>query len=152
MRYLLDEFVRYESGYSDMLAPDRDDSRHALFMGGGGAADLVVTPRSLEVELNSIRSTLMDALDHKFALMKLEITHQGQQTVNRISTIIAKQIPAERVGTPERPLVPSHELRDQEELYHPEPVSMPPAIAGVAIEGRGSGSKRCYLMFVYLHV
>ncbi|KAF9112757.1 hypothetical protein BGX27_002843 [Mortierella sp. AM989] len=33
MRYLLDEFVRYEQGYGDMLSPSRVDSRHSVFMG-----------------------------------------------------------------------------------------------------------------------
>ncbi|KAF9971837.1 hypothetical protein BGZ75_001744, partial [Mortierella antarctica] len=33
MRYLLDEFNRYETGFSDMLSPLRQDSRHAVFMG-----------------------------------------------------------------------------------------------------------------------
>jgi hypothetical protein len=132
MRYLLDEFVRYESGYSDMLSPDRDDSRHALFMGEGGSTELAVTPKSLEVELNSIKSVLMDALDHKFALMKLEMTHQGQQIVNRISTILAKKITVERIGTPDRLLVPFHELCNQEEPCHPEPVIMAPPHAPVS--------------------
>jgi hypothetical protein len=30
MRYLLDEYNRYELGFSDMLSPVRQDSRHAV--------------------------------------------------------------------------------------------------------------------------
>ena len=50
MRYLLDEFARYESGFSDMLSPDRDDTRHTTFMGEGGSSGEVTT-RSLNIEL-----------------------------------------------------------------------------------------------------
>ncbi|KAG0051948.1 hypothetical protein BGZ83_003167 [Gryganskiella cystojenkinii] len=143
MRYLLDESVRYVTGYSDMLAPDRDDSRHALFMGERESSGQVDTPRSLEAELTSIKNAIMDALDHKLALLKLELTHQGQQIVSRVGTVITKQFTAEMIGnlgsrstttvcTSDQPLGPRHELCDQGEQCHPEHAIIIPPTAAVS--------------------
>ncbi|KAK3824517.1 MAG: hypothetical protein J3R72DRAFT_501221 [Linnemannia gamsii] len=52
MRYLLEECTRYEYGFSDMMSPTRQDSRHAVFMGETdtpGTAPL--TQYSLDVSL-----------------------------------------------------------------------------------------------------
>lgn len=59
MRCLLDEFSRYDAGYSDMLAPDRDDSRRTTFMGGGGSnADTVASSRLRDIETQSLKRSM----------------------------------------------------------------------------------------------
>ncbi|KAF9084375.1 hypothetical protein BGX27_003824, partial [Mortierella sp. AM989] len=60
MKYLLDEFVRYESGFGDMLSPARSDSRHSIFMGettSSSGAEFV-TQRSLAVSMETLRASL----------------------------------------------------------------------------------------------
>lgn len=52
MRYLPDEYTRYEIGFSDMLAPSRQDSRHAVFM---GETD---TPGTAPVSLHALSKSL----------------------------------------------------------------------------------------------
>ncbi|KAG0048722.1 hypothetical protein BGZ83_006386 [Gryganskiella cystojenkinii] len=86
--YILDEFARYESGFSDMLSPDRDDTRYSTFLGGGGS-NVQVTSRSLNIELRSIEESFIPALDRKFALMRLELSNEGQHMVNRVGILMA---------------------------------------------------------------
>ncbi|KAF9086003.1 hypothetical protein BGX27_003291 [Mortierella sp. AM989] len=52
MRYLLDEFVRYKSGYGDMHSPKRSVNRHSIFMGestSSTTSDATVAQSSLDL-------------------------------------------------------------------------------------------------------
>ncbi|KAF9078955.1 hypothetical protein BGX27_007407, partial [Mortierella sp. AM989] len=55
MRYLLDEFMRYETGFGDMLSPMRNDTRHSLFMGGSSSATEAVTQQALAIAMETQR-------------------------------------------------------------------------------------------------
>ncbi|KAF9098528.1 hypothetical protein BGX27_000785 [Mortierella sp. AM989] len=56
MRYLLEEFMRCETGFGDMLVPNRNDSQHALFIGGPRPPETeVVTGQALAIALEAMK-------------------------------------------------------------------------------------------------
>ncbi|KAF9416291.1 hypothetical protein BGZ94_010256 [Podila epigama] len=122
IRYLLDEFAHYETGYSDMLSPDRDDSRHSLFMNQGSATDPVVTSKNFTTELSALKDVLLEAIGRKFELIYDEIARQGQQ-VNEIASIIFAEQNAKEMQrrSQEHPSTPMIGQAVQEVPRHPTP-------------------------------
>ncbi len=68
MRYLLDEFVRYETGFGDMLSPARNSNRHTLFMGMASADEninqrqLNAACRKVVIDVENLFTTHMERL------------------------------------------------------------------------------------------
>ncbi|KAF9949365.1 hypothetical protein BGZ72_008847 [Mortierella alpina] len=74
MRYLLDEFSRYETGFSDMLSPLRQDSRHAVFMGDTDTPGTnAVTQQALAIALEAHKATILKEMEHSFHTQTLEL-------------------------------------------------------------------------------
>lgn len=71
MRYLLDEFMRYETGFGDMLSPVRKDSKHTLFMGGSNATE-PVTQQTLAIALEGMRRDMIKENSNTISLLKSE--------------------------------------------------------------------------------
>ncbi|KAF9114992.1 hypothetical protein BGX30_006422, partial [Mortierella sp. GBA39] len=77
MRYLLDEYNRYELSFSDMLSPTRQDSRHAVFMGETDTPGMApVTQQGLATPLEVLRATVDKETSHLFSILKQEMQHQ----------------------------------------------------------------------------
>ena len=65
MRYLLDELMSYEEGFTDMLMVDRASSRHETFMGdtqSSAISDSVVTQRDFAAFQASLLMNLQSLL------------------------------------------------------------------------------------------
>lgn len=65
MRYLLDELMSYEEGFTDMLMVDRASSRHEMFMGDIQSSDIsnsVVTQRDFAAFQASLIMNLQSLL------------------------------------------------------------------------------------------
>ncbi|KAG9060719.1 hypothetical protein KI688_009789 [Linnemannia hyalina] len=83
MRYLLEEFTCYEYGFSDMLSPSRQNSRHAVFMGETdtpGAAP--ITQYSLDVSLQSLKEAISVEMNHRSSIQEQELNHK-QEVANK---------------------------------------------------------------------
>ena len=83
MRYLLEEFTHYEYGFSDMMSPSRQDSRHAVFMGETdtpGTAPL--TQYSLDVSLQSLKEAINAEMTHRSSIQEREFNHK-QEVANK---------------------------------------------------------------------
>ncbi|KAF9120917.1 hypothetical protein BGW39_010989 [Mortierella sp. 14UC] len=81
MRYLLEEFTRYEYGFSDMMSPSRQDSRHAVFMGETdtpGTAPL--TQHSLDVSLQTLKEAIYAEMTHRSSIQEREFNHKQEVT------------------------------------------------------------------------
>lgn len=84
MRYLLDEYNRYELGFSDMLSPIRQDSRHAVFMGETDTPGMTpVTQQGLVTSLETLRATVDKETTHQFSILKQEIQHRHDMMERR---------------------------------------------------------------------
>ncbi|KAF9982059.1 hypothetical protein BGZ75_006579 [Mortierella antarctica] len=82
MRYLLDEFVRYENGYGDMLSPCRDDSRHSIFMGSSEGDP--VTKQSIAL----LQKSLRNEADERNAALRKEISNE----ISNLGLSVSQQI------------------------------------------------------------
>ncbi|KAF9203533.1 hypothetical protein BGZ49_006312 [Haplosporangium sp. Z 27] len=95
MTYLLDDFTRYENGYRDMLCPHRNDSRHTQFMGGEAEETDVVTQKTLQNSLGTLRASFKSELsDVKSVLESLAekmttLAHQQSVLVENQQEILA---------------------------------------------------------------
>ena len=127
MRYLLDEFSQYENGYGDMLAPDRDDSRHTKFMGDEGSGNLVVTPKSLRIELQLIQENLKEDLDRKFASMRTDIYTEGQLMLKKVTKMFTNlfygSLSSTNTSASGRLPVPRPAVHGQGDTHLSEPLS-----------------------------
>ncbi|KFH72835.1 hypothetical protein MVEG_00060 [Podila verticillata NRRL 6337] len=89
MRYLLDEFNRYEMGFSDMLSPTRQDSRHAVFMGETDTPGMsTVNEQVLVKSLEALRATLAKEIDHRFLIQNREFDHHLDKVATSLRTAI----------------------------------------------------------------
>ena len=85
IRYLLDEFSQYETGFSDMLSPIRQDSRHAVFMGETETPGTTpINHQVLTASLETLRATLAKEIDHQFSLQNQETIHQFDEIDHRL--------------------------------------------------------------------
>lgn len=83
MRYLLEEFTRYEYGFSDMLSPSRQDSRHAVFMGETDTPGATpITQYSLDVSLQSLKEAINVEMNHRSSIQEQELNHK-QEVANK---------------------------------------------------------------------
>ncbi|KAF9928909.1 hypothetical protein BGZ67_006710 [Mortierella alpina] len=82
MRYLLDEFVRYENGYGDMLSPCGDDSRHSIFMGSSEGDP--VTKQSIAL----LQKSLRNEADERNAALRKEISNE----ISNLGLSVSQQI------------------------------------------------------------
>ena len=80
MRYLLDEYIRYESGFGDMFNPERSDSRHSVFM--GEADSKPVTQRAV--------NNLQLAVQKEIGEVRRDVTNLGS-TMSRILQLLEQQ-------------------------------------------------------------
>ncbi|KAF9174742.1 hypothetical protein BGX20_009991 [Mortierella sp. AD010] len=102
MRYLLDELVRYESGFGDMLSPVRNDSRHSLFMGGASATEPITQlplgialegqRRETDASISSTRTELRTELQQLHQLVSnvedsMEISTKGALYLKKMWTV-----------------------------------------------------------------
>jgi hypothetical protein len=84
MRYLLDEYNRYELGFSDMLSPVRQDSRHAVFMGETDTPGMApVTQQDLATSLETLRATVDKETAHQFSILKQEMQYRHETMERR---------------------------------------------------------------------
>ncbi|CAO3568790.1 unnamed protein product [Mortierella alpina] len=86
MRYLLDEFVRYENDYGDMLSPCRDDSRHSIFMGSTESDP--VTKQSIVL----LQESLRNEADERNSALRQEITHEISNQISNLGLNLSQQI------------------------------------------------------------
>ncbi|KAF9170859.1 hypothetical protein BGX21_003143 [Mortierella sp. AD011] len=98
MRYLMDEFVRYETGFGDMFSPTRSDSRHSVFMGELSNTDNV-TQQSLAVSQEALRLSIINETEHsnsaKFSQLQNEIVFMRQEMNEKLAQLgstITKQL------------------------------------------------------------
>ncbi|KAF9960865.1 hypothetical protein BGZ65_011609 [Modicella reniformis] len=84
MRYLLDEFVRYESGFGDVLNPERSDSQHSVFMGNADTEP--VTQRTI----NNLQISLQNKARELHQETRRDLTDLGS-TVSRIVEMLEQQ-------------------------------------------------------------
>lgn len=92
IRYLLDEYAAYEDGFGDMLSPDRDDSRHALFMGGDGEdTEEDVNRRALALQIQSFKSSIK-APDRKVSSIKTELQEESQHQIRSLGGMIVQEL------------------------------------------------------------
>ncbi|KAG9067632.1 hypothetical protein KI688_012417 [Linnemannia hyalina] len=84
MRYLLDEYNRYELGFSDMLSPVRQDSRHAVFMGETDTPGMApATQQGLAASLETLRATVDKETAHQFSILKQEMQYRHETMERR---------------------------------------------------------------------
>ncbi|KAG9061244.1 hypothetical protein KI688_007582 [Linnemannia hyalina] len=84
MRYLLDECNRYELGFSDMLSPVRQDSRHAVFMGETDTPGMApATQQGLATSLETLRATVDKETARQFSILKQEMQHRHETMERR---------------------------------------------------------------------
>ncbi|KAK3827176.1 MAG: hypothetical protein JOS17DRAFT_791951 [Linnemannia elongata] len=79
MRYLLDEYSRYEVGFSDMLAPSRQDSRHAVFMGETDTPGTASLDHQLKQMSKSVTESLLVAFKEMLLTVRPQVPGQQQQ-------------------------------------------------------------------------
>ncbi|KAF9909824.1 hypothetical protein EC991_007995 [Linnemannia zychae] len=83
MRYLMEEVAHYEDGFSDMLSPSRQDSRHAVFMGDTGTFNAApITQYSLDVSLQSLKEAISVEMNHRSSIQEQEL-NQRQEVANK---------------------------------------------------------------------
>lgn len=63
MRYLLDELMAYEEGFSDIMMGDRASDRHETFMGSGDPSAAISRGDLIVFEKNLLRQ-VQDLLTH----------------------------------------------------------------------------------------
>ncbi|ORZ12510.1 hypothetical protein BCR41DRAFT_423150 [Lobosporangium transversale] len=112
MRYLLDEFIRYEAGYGDMLSPVKNVSRHAMFMGDPNATEMV-TRQGLDTALDTLRI----AINTEMTEMQKELKDIQKEVMN-LGTAITQQIQSLFQGS----LLP---IATAINTQHPVPRSLP---------------------------
>ncbi|KAF9993511.1 hypothetical protein BGZ79_001792 [Entomortierella chlamydospora] len=98
MRYLLDEFVRYESGFGDMLSPVRNDSKHSLFMGGAGITE-PVTQLSLGIALEGQRREIDASISSTKAELRTEL-QQLHRLVSNVEDSLVRKLQSIIYGLP----------------------------------------------------
>jgi hypothetical protein len=92
MRYLLDEYSKYESGYGDMFSPDRDDSRDTQFIRDyGTSSGEVINQRTLAFQLQSLESSIK-ALDQRISSSKREQREESRHLLNDIGGMIIQEL------------------------------------------------------------
>ncbi|GJJ69490.1 hypothetical protein EMPS_01836 [Entomortierella parvispora] len=92
IRYLLDEYAAYEESFGDMLSPERDDSRHALFMGGDDeSTEEGLDQRALSLQMQSIASSLQ-ALDRKVSFLKQEVEDENRRQLRSLGGLIVQEL------------------------------------------------------------
>ncbi|KAF9111792.1 hypothetical protein BGX27_004420 [Mortierella sp. AM989] len=72
--YLLDEFSTYESGFGDMLSPNRNDWRHTMFMGETEDSEMVTQ----KTQVASTRTAFKSELSHvesKLSHVESKLSH-----------------------------------------------------------------------------
>ncbi|KAG0037808.1 hypothetical protein BGZ83_003299 [Gryganskiella cystojenkinii] len=75
-----------------MLSPERDDSRHTIFTGKSEDVVDSVTPRTLNLELRSLESSIMANLDRKLANIRQELKEEMAYLVKDVAGTIAEQL------------------------------------------------------------
>lgn len=113
MRYLFDEYTRYEMSFSDMLAPSRRDSRHTVFMGETDTpGSAPVSLQALSKSLEKLRATLDEEMVHQFSVQKKELDHQLKQMSKSITESLL--VAFEEMSLPVRPQVPEQQQQQQQ--------------------------------------
>ncbi|KAF9279501.1 hypothetical protein BGZ68_007875, partial [Mortierella alpina] len=102
MRYLLDEYVRYEDDYGDMLSPCRDDSRHSIFMGSSDSDP--VTKQSIMLLQDSLRKEA----DERSSVLRQEIRQEISNLGLNLSQKIEDVLHAVASSSRHVPQAPSH--------------------------------------------
>lgn len=89
MRYLLVEYAQYEAGYSNMLSPERYDSRHAAFKGEAAIdATEPVTQRSMNTEPRSMEASIKLVVNKELAAHR----HKPREDMNEMAAMIIEQV------------------------------------------------------------
>ncbi|KAF9918210.1 hypothetical protein BX616_009928 [Lobosporangium transversale] len=92
MRYLLDEFVRYETGYGDMLSPVKNTSRHTRFMGESSPTELV-TVQTMDTALDTLRIAIINDVNKTQQEMKKEVADLGAAITQQIQSLFQRSSP-----------------------------------------------------------
>ncbi|KAK5820671.1 hypothetical protein F5H01DRAFT_404160 [Linnemannia elongata] len=133
MRYLLDEYTRYEMGFSDMLAPSRQDSRHAVFMGESNSpGSAPVSVQALSKSLEKLRATLDEEMVHQFSVQKKEMDHQLKQmsksvtesllvALKEMSSVVRPQVPEQQRQQQQQPRQPPQPQPQPRQQLQPQP-------------------------------
>ncbi|OAQ24998.1 hypothetical protein K457DRAFT_23572 [Linnemannia elongata AG-77] len=124
MRCLLDEYTRYEMGFGDMLAPSRQDSRHAAFMGESNSpGSAPVSVQALSKSLEKLRVTLDEEMVHQFSVRKKEMDHQLKQMSKSVTESLL--VALEEMSSAVRPQVPERQRQQQQPRHQPQPQPQP---------------------------
>jgi hypothetical protein len=101
VRYLLDEYIQYESGFGDMLSPDRSDHRHHVFMGSSG--DLPVTQRTIEDLRCSIQNEVRKEIQSTVASVTMSLSQIQSAIVrleHKVGNLPLQQVPQQQLIQP----------------------------------------------------
>ncbi|ORZ10268.1 hypothetical protein BCR41DRAFT_423825 [Lobosporangium transversale] len=92
MRYLLDEFVHYETGYGDMLSPIKNTSRHTRFMGESSATE-PATLQAMDTALDTLRIAINADINKIQQEMKKEVADLGTAITQQIQSLLRGSSP-----------------------------------------------------------
>lgn len=63
LRYLVEEYSKYESGYSDMFSPYRRDKIRTTFMGAAGSATISQVQQVVEASRTGLEENLKNQVE-----------------------------------------------------------------------------------------
>ncbi|KAJ3752488.1 hypothetical protein EV360DRAFT_88707 [Lentinula raphanica] len=115
MRYLLDELMAYEEGFTDIMMPDRASARHDTFMGTGNTGDTLSREDILSLEYRMMK---------KFEDIVHQLTPPATPTKQRILDIDRRS--ATTPPTPATPTAPPLPTAPPSPI--PPPPVLPPSI------------------------
>lgn len=145
MRYLLDEFVRYETGFGDMFSPTRSDSRHSVFMGEVVSTESV-TRQSLAVSQEAPQLPIINEVDQKMSSIQSQLRNEipfSRQELERKIDSLGSTITQQLQSISQGLVIPTATTTiSQQATRTPTPTSTPPLLHSETHQAQNQKKKK----------